>query len=453
MAKETLFQAVTQYGGVWRRRLSRKPYVVRVKGSAETPRPSQSVAGICKAPTSGRLGETRARFSMVSRLESERALWGATAKLGEQQPKYVNGLVGFGEVTERQWLPIADRDVFRTMDRCIEFHDTAHIRICWDWTSVDLENEPVLAYESFQAAAQQTLQTRAGRITTEGLLHGDELREALRIRLQETAKKGAVEKLLDDSDRAFRELSQTAWAELLNSESPLELRCHLLQRLISSDEDRAAQFIVDQLCSDDLSHPWRDALILFAETAQVSDVGLRHRLKGRLFELASALRESTDAGMRPIVCSAVRTYVSLISPSDADSLLPFLKPPSLIETRLVTLQSIVHLCEAHPTQRAEIPKPLSDRIYELADKFLDRDWLVPGEKAAIGENATHALAAIGDERVRACLEKIRSLGMRWLCRQVARKLDTTLQTWRAEGIDTSEPSVRLLQDQLHLLSL
>lgn len=452
MAKETLFRAVTQYGGVWRR-VSRKPYVLRVKGFTETPRPSQSVAGIYKARTSGRLGETRARFSMVSRLESERALWGATAKLSEEQPKYLDGLVGFGELAERQWLPIADRDVFRTRDRCIEFHDTAHVRICWDWTSVDLENEPILAYESFQAAAQQTLQTHAREITTEGLLHGDELREILRIRLQETAKKGDVEKLLDDSDRAFRELSQTAWAELLNSESPLELRCHLLQRLISSDEDRAAQFIVDQLCSDDLSHPWRDALILFVENAQVSDVVLRHRLKERLFQLASVLRESRNARMRPIVCSAIRTYVSLISPSDADSLLAFLKPPSLIETRLVTLQSIVHLCESHSTQRAEIPKPLSDRICELAEKFLDRDWLVPGEKAAIGENATHALAAIGDERVGACVERIRLLGMGWLCRHVARKLDTTLQTWRAEGIDTSEPSFCLLQDQLDLLSL
>ena len=349
MAKETLFRAVTQYGGVWRKSLSHKPYVVRVRWSAETPRPSQPLAVICKAPAGDRLGDTRARFDVVSRLESEKVLWGDKATLGEQQPKHANRLINLGEVTERQQVPVAD--IFGTVVRCIEFRDIAHTGTSWDWNSVDLENEPLLAYESFQAAAQQSLHTRARQTATERLFHSDELREALLLRLLEATKRGAVERSLDDLNRSFEELSQTAWAELLNSESPLELRCRLLQRLILSDEDRAAQFIVDQLCSDALSHPWRDVLVLCAETAQVSDVGLRDRLKGRLLELASVLRKSTDAGMGPIVCSAIRTYVSLISPSNADSLLPFLEPPSLIETRLVTLQSIVHLCEAHLHRR------------------------------------------------------------------------------------------------------
>lgn len=229
-----------------------------------------------------------------------------------------------------------------------------------------------------------------------------------------------------------------------------EARFAALQNLAASDEPKAAEFLVDQLCDDSLPPAWRNQLVLFAEGIQISDRSLRHRLKQRLLTLADSLRESAESGIRPVVCSAIRTYASVISPSEVDTLTRFLEPRP-VETRLVALQSIIHFYEAHPPQNASVPGTLADRIDELAQKFLDRDWLIAGEKAAIGQNAAHALAAIGDARVAECVERVLSLRMRWVIRQLAGKLESTLRMWQLKGVDTSDPPAQRVCEQLRRL--
>ena len=257
---------------------------------------------------------------------------------------------------------------------------------------------------------------------------------------------------MSDSNARTMPLPTDTLAALLRPAANPALRCSALQSLMASDEHKAAEFIVDQLCGEVLSSAWRNQLVLFAESAQTSDETLRRRLKQRLLEIAASLRESAEAEVRPVVCSAIRTYASLISPSEVETLTRFLDPPRPVETRLVTLQSIVYVYEAHPPEDASVPRTLADRIDELAQKFLDRDWLVAGEKAAIGQNAAHALAAMGDARVADCVERVLSLGMPWVIRQLARKLESTRRIWQVKGVEDSDPPAQRLCAQLRRLT-
>jgi hypothetical protein len=117
---------------------------------------------------------------------------------------------------------------------------------------------------------------------------------------------------------------------------------------------------------------------------------------------------------------------------------------------LVALHCVVNVLEAHPPTSDSSYAALADRVYELASKFLDRDLLIAGEKAAIGESATHALAALGDQRLSECITKINSLDLPWLVRRVRRKLEATLNSWRetAEGVPAPVVFVRQQLDAL-----
>jgi hypothetical protein len=191
--------------------------------------------------------------------------------------------------------------------------------------------------------------------------------------------------------------------------------------------------------------------VLAAEELQLDDDQLRSRLTNRLYEIASSLRHSTEAGIKPIVQSAIRCYSSMIPVSEADTLLAFLEPPNPVETRLVTLQCVVHLFESMPPEDISTHQRLADRIAELADKFLDRDWLVAGEKAAIGQNATIALAALGDSRLSHCIETIRQLDTTWLTRQLERKLDGLICNWTELPDAMTNAVVEFVKEQLSLL--
>jgi len=239
--------------------------------------------------------------------------------------------------------------------------------------------------------------------------------------------------------------TDSLWRVLSDANAPLDDRVATLHELISVDPEQVARLVVDELERPDISAPWRNALILTAETLQFDDQRLRERVMKTLYRLASELRHSTEPGIKPIVQSAIRCYASMIPVTEANTLKTFLEPPHPVETRLVTLQCIANLFESRPPECPEKLQPLADRIYELADKFLDRDWLVPGEKAAIGQNAAFALAAIGDPRLSQCVERVRQLQVSWLTRQLERKLSRLLHGWSTEQDISNHSAVECLE--------
>ncbi|MGH7134661.1 MAG: hypothetical protein ACREHD_02915 [Pirellulales bacterium] len=245
--------------------------------------------------------------------------------------------------------------------------------------------------------------------------------------------------------------STSALLEALNDGArPVEEKVRVLDELLLLDQQVAANYVVDQLCQDALSAPWRNSLILIAERLQVTESNVRERLAEKLFDLAQTLRHSTEVGVAPVVDSAIRNFASTMDATKASSLIVLLEPPGPIETRLVTLLCVINLFENHPAESNQL-QALRDRVHELALKFLDRDWLLPGEKAAIGQNAMVALAAMGDARVAACTEVVMGLAMPWLTRQLTSKLDVLFRTWSADRSLAQRPAMSILQEQLQAL--
>ena len=173
----------------------------------------------------------------------------------------------------------------------------------------------------------------------------------------------------------------------------------------------------------------------------------RTRLWKRLLEISNQLREIADETTKPVVFSAIRCLASLIPENEINQLIPLLEPPNPIETRLVTLQAVANIYEQNPPEDPRAVRPLADRVFELADNVLDRDWLVAGEKAAIGLNAMHALASLADERLTHCVSKVRDINADWFTYQAIKKLESTLGSWEDQQ-DLQTRQVAYLEAQI-----
>ncbi len=312
---------------------------------------------------------------------------------------------------------IPARNVFETdaslhLDKVPQNDEFGQWRIPWDRIA-EVEGDPLTQYKLFFVGTPSLNSFRRMMHST-GQVSDVDQDESYRI----------LEASEPDSLSA-----EGLWAIARDLSTPVEKRVDALCKLVPLQEQNVARYVVDELCRDDLSSNWRNAVIQLAEHCQFEDDTDRARLKGRLLEYATGLRQSTEAGIKYVVYSAIRTYTSLIAFSEASSLLKLLDPPNPVETRLVTLHCIIHLFEKQPPQDEGLFRNLADRVHELAMKFLDKDWLVPGEKAAIGQCATQALAALGDARLKECIERVKSLGRPWVTRQVTRKLESLLATW------------------------
>lgn len=257
--------------------------------------------------------------------------------------------------------------------------------------------------------------------------------------------------LESDKDQGVRlrdrdDFSERDWLHVLRcDDAPIKDRVSALHQSLQCDVEQVSEDIVDQLCGESTEDEWRNELILAAEHLQIADDRSRRRLAARLFHFAEELRTSSDTRIKPIVESAIRSYASLIPIEAADSLHAFLEPPNPVDTRLAALQAIVNVFEARPPCDDAAVRRISDRAFELAQKFLDRDWLVPGEKAAIGQNAVYASAALGDERLKPAVEQAVNLELRWVSRQLERKLSNLAESWSVD----SEEAGSLANKRLH----
>lgn len=223
----------------------------------------------------------------------------------------------------------------------------------------------------------------------------------------------------------------TAYEGLVrNPATPYEDRVTALQQWIIVDNDAAAQFVAEELQRGDLTAGWRNMLIYAAEDVRFPNEGDQRRVCRRLRELALELRNDTTAGIEQVVWSALRRFASLVPEDEAGSLIEFLNHRSVVDTRLAGLQSILCVFEITPPRDPTSLGGLADRVYGLAIKLIDPDVMTPGETSAIAEQAVHALAALGDSRVRDCLERLRRLGWDWLTHQVREDLCQLQEGWK-----------------------
>ena len=254
-----------------------------------------------------------------------------------------------------------------------------------------------------------------------------------------------------EEDRGHEDDFAQSWTVLHDPEAECAEKIDAIQVCLEADEDKTANFIVDELCRDDLPQDWRDALVLFAETAQYREDSQRDRLWRRLLDIALTLREEPDKGQRPVVSSAIRTLASMIPEEDVNGLLPLLEPPNPIETRLVTLQGVAHIFEVRPPADADAVAPLANRVYELATKFLDRDWLIAGKNAAIGLNTVYALAAMGDPRLPTSVSAVLDLNEDWFTYQAILDSESLIKAWCTDNEAKAHSAFDLVRTQLTVL--
>ena len=227
-------------------------------------------------------------------------------------------------------------------------------------------------------------------------------------------------------------------------------RVESLHIWILKNHDNAASFIVEQLCKIDLPNEWCNNLVLAAEDLQLKDIDQRSILSARLKEIAIFLRQSEEVGIDTVLWSAIRCYNSLIPNIEITSLLSFLDTSCIIDTRIVALQCIANRFDLSPLTEGDLFGHLSNRINEIAQKFLDPDVFAAGEEAAILEAAIHALAAIGDVRLLNLLKCACMLDKPWLIRQILLDLRRTLEAWKQNGKTTNQAYIQL-QEGVNLL--
>ena len=245
-----------------------------------------------------------------------------------------------------------------------------------------------------------------------------------------------------------RRLSDTElWSRVRDAGCSVAERTDALYECVSREPERAASFIVGELSREDIASDWCNELVLTAEDVQFHEPDQRWKLAQRLLELARSMRHDADAETEPVIRSAIRCYASLIPPTEAATLQEFLEAGTYTGTRLVALRSIANHFEPGPPADKAPLGPLSERIAELAEKLLDPDVFVAGEKAAIAQNAIHALACIGDPRVQELLVRVRQLRRQWLVRQIRLKLERTLRSWE-RGPLGAHPAMALLRSHI-----
>lgn len=231
-----------------------------------------------------------------------------------------------------------------------------------------------------------------------------------------------------------------------------EARVQALVELIEHEPLKAAEFVVAELAAAQDDPEWLAELVFAAEDLQFHGADIREAVRERLLGLAETLRHETQRDTGHVVWSALRCGASLLDASDIGRLRVFLDVAGTVDTRLVALQCVPRRFFRSPPPSDLQCESLVDRIAELGAKFLDPDMLVPGENAALAQNAVHALVVLGDPRSREQISRLQGFEKSWLTRQLRGKLQRTAESWNSDDTTgPSHPTRELLSESLDLL--
>jgi len=229
-----------------------------------------------------------------------------------------------------------------------------------------------------------------------------------------------------------------------------EHRADALREWMQIDQKAASAFVVDELSRVDLPSDWRNTLVFVAEDACFPISEVQQQVCDALRRIARELRTSPQPGIDRVVWSALRRLASLIEPRWVDQLRDFLDPHGYVDTRLLALQSVVHVFERRPPETAGPFRELADRTFDIAKKLLDPDVFASGETSAIARHAVLVLCVLADNRASECVQLAEALGRRWLIRKLREQLQEIQDTWAGEnGPVKDHPSYRLVQKVLN----
>lgn len=223
--------------------------------------------------------------------------------------------------------------------------------------------------------------------------------------------------------------SYAIWQKVCDTQDSIGNRLEQLSELVSLDDDPVASYVATCLIYDNVDVEWRNALILFAEHLQFEDSEIREKLTSGLIHVAEQHAFSIPNGREDVALAAIRLAASMIDVSNLDYFLVLLGPTKSFDTRLATLLALIRiLATDSPPQKTTFA--IADRCFQLSQKFTDPDLVSPGVAAGIGVAAITALAALGDDRTRLCIDHVIATGITWHAHGILDSLEDLYDSWQ-----------------------
>lgn len=175
------------------------------------------------------------------------------------------------------------------------------------------------------------------------------------------------------------------------------------------------------------------------------------RLAPWLLAFAEHYRDSQDTRDAAVVWSALRTGASMLSPDEADRLLPLLEPGHPVDTSTVAVKMLARIFEAHPPDAADRFDGLSERVAAMASALLNPYAIDRPESAARAQLALCALGAMASHRLPPLAESAAALGG-WFAPQAARRLTALRDAWCGKSPPVSTEVMAPLEQAVSALA-
>jgi hypothetical protein len=204
-----------------------------------------------------------------------------------------------------------------------------------------------------------------------------------------------------------------------------------LIELIMINDPELPEMFTKEITRSDISDQWFDILILATGMIQFSTDSQRSRVANRLYTRAMELMWSHESYPTTILLTAIRNYVSLVSPKEVPKLLMFLQVGArLPETIRVVLQSIWETYVVYPPD----PKTTSE-LKEYVEVLWKHMLFIPPKIpcTSLTLNAFLALAVLGSPLASVYAVGIGMGGPTPLTRRIIEVLSEIRFNWESQG--------------------
>jgi hypothetical protein len=208
------------------------------------------------------------------------------------------------------------------------------------------------------------------------------------------------------------------WRKIQSPVASLEAKLEALGRLCESNNPEVPRFTAERLSGTRLNLRWRAALVHSAEHVHCDNQEIRPSLAGGLYRSALVLRDANQSWTDAAVWAAVRTLGGLVQIEQAGVLREFLDDDR-IKTRQVAFQALQGILARDPVAARRLPADVKQRAGELAELYLNRDFLISAENVALAANACCVALLANVPNIDQVRTKLAALGRPVLEKQVA----------------------------------
>lgn len=175
-------------------------------------------------------------------------------------------------------------------------------------------------------------------------------------------------------------------------------------------------------------------LIIESEAASFSTDGARE-LRSFLVAFVAKYRHSTNEDDQIAVGSAIRKYIATIPVEELASVLDLLgNKPVLIDVELEVVKMVVRKLTARPLENTDAMSDLSIRLYEIADAYLNGQFIERKKFGTVALNCVIAIILLGHQFSNEIQQRIVALESIWFkdavrrrCRAICDELLTRIQ--------------------------